>query len=65
MEIDWFFDYLNTMNNRTNNDVEDEELCSNISIEVPLLNKNSDKVVTIDGAATKTYYEEASNGQVW
>ena len=53
------------MNNRTNNDVEDEELCSNISIEVPLLNKNSDKVVTIDGAATKTYYEEASNGQVW
>ena len=51
------------MNNRTNNEVE-EELCSNISIEVPLLNKNSDKVVTIDGAATKTYYEEASNGQV-
>ena len=49
-----------------NDDNEDFNQPCNISIEVPLINKkSSDKIVTIDGALTKTTVEhEEPNGQV-
>ena len=62
------------MNNKSNtstageNNDENEDFNQpcNISIEVPLINKkSSDKIVTIDGALTKTTVEhEEPNGQV-
>ena len=70
------------MNKNNENEAQDKKKqCSSISIEVPLINKTtSDKivshessslaplarVVTIDGAVTKTIVEknEESNGQV-
>ena len=59
------------MNNKSNtgennDDNEDFNQTCNISIEVPLINKKlSDKIVTIDGALTKTTVDhEEPNGQV-